>query len=341
MAIVPHLFVEQYGAFIGKKHGRLQVTVQDKVVAEAPLLHLEAVLVLSNGVSLSSDAIRACCEQGIPIHFLSGHGIHYAALYSSGLTGTVQTRRAQLAAYHDRRGLALALAFTGAKIHNQAFFLRYSARYRQERDPECYAEVMRLADQIEAHLQEHVPLAQARCVDEVREQILSVEGRSAQLYWEGVRRLLLADLEWPGRSTQGAGDPLNCALNYGYGILYGQVERALVLAGLDPYGGYLHTDRPGKPSLVLDLIEEFRQAVVDRTVVGLANRHAALEMEEGGRLAPEARRLLAEHVLQRMEATERQEGERRVIRHILQEQARHVATFVRGEREEYRPFLSS
>jgi CRISPR-associated protein Cas1 len=63
------------------------------------------------------------------------------------------------------------------------------------------------------------------------------------------------ELDWPGRQTQGATDPLNAALNYCYGVLYAQVERALVLAGLDPYGGFLHVDRPGKPSLTLDLIE--------------------------------------------------------------------------------------
>jgi CRISPR-associated protein Cas1 len=341
MAIVQQLLVEQYGAFLGKHHGRLQVTVKDQIVAEAPLLHLEAVLILSNGVGLSSDAIRACCEAGIPIHFLSSRGSHYAALYSAGLTGTVQTRRAQLSAYDDRRGLALALGFTGGKIRNQAFLLRYMARYRQEHDPACYDEVAALADQVQTHLEELGAFVEAGCVDEVRERLLSVEGRAAQKYWDGVRRLLLADLDWPGRRTQEAEDPLNCALNYGYGILYGQVERALVLAGLDPYGGYLHTDRPGKPSLVLDLIEEFRQVVVDRAVIGLVNRKAALEMEEAGRLAVATRKMLAEHVLQRLESTERQEGERRTLRNILQEQARHLATFVRSERDEYRPFVAS
>ncbi|MER3513307.1 MAG: CRISPR-associated endonuclease Cas1, partial [Chloroflexota bacterium] len=81
--------------------------------------------------------------------------------------------------------------------------------------------------------------------------------------------------------------------NYGYGILYGQVERALVLAGLDPYAGFIHVDRPGKPSLVLDLIEEFRQAVVDRTVLGLVNKGVALEQDEEGRLTEGTRRMLA------------------------------------------------
>jgi CRISPR-associated protein Cas1 len=72
--------------------------------------------------------------------------------------------------------------------------------------------------------------------------------------------------DWPGREGRGAQDPLNSLLNYGYGILYGQVEQAIILAGLDPYAGFLHADRPGKPSLTLDLIEEFRQVAIDRVV---------------------------------------------------------------------------
>lgn len=341
MAIVPHLVVEHYGAFVGKRRRRLQVRVKDEVVAEAPLLHLESVVIASNGVGLSSDAIRACCEEGIPIHFLSGRGRPYAALYAAGLTGTVRTRRAQLAAYHDHRGLALALAFAEGKVRNQAGLLRYMARYRRERDPDCYQGVRSLADKVEEHVDELAALAQAGRVERVREQILSAEGRAGQAYWEGIGRLLLVDLEWPGRETRGAADPLNSALNYGYGILYGQVERALVLAGLDPYGGFLHTDRPGKPSLVLDLIEEFRQAVVDRTVLGLVNRKVALEMEKEGWLARSTRRILAEHIIQRLDATARYEGKRRVLRHVLQGQARHIATFVRGDREQYRPFIGT
>jgi CRISPR-associated protein Cas1 len=118
------------------------------------------------------------------------------------------------------------------------------------------------------------------------------------------------------------------------------VERVLVLAGLDPYAGYLHADRPGKPSLVLDLIEEFRQTIVDRSVLGLVNKGVHIEMDERGRLDEATRRTLAEKVLARMEAGERYEGKKQPLRIILQTQARHIATFVRGDRPKYVPFLA-
>ncbi len=343
MPIVEHLIVDQYGAFIGKHSGRLRVTRQKdgktEKLAEAPIMHLQSVLVTGKGVGFSSDAIEACSREGIPIHFVDALGRPYAALYSAGLTGTVLTRREQLLAYADRRGLKLALAFASGKIRNQAGFLRYMAKYRQESAPELYALLRAGADRVERFV-EMLADIQAERVDAVRGEILAIEGRAAQVYWDTLKQVVPEQYGWPGRKTRGAGDPINNALNYGYGILYGAVERALVLAGLDPYGGFIHTDRPGKPSLVYDLIEEFRQVVVDRTVFGLANKRVRLDLNEKKLLDEKARRTIADKVVARLEAAERYERKRQPLRIILQSQARHIATFVRGDRIRYEPFIA-
>ncbi|MGA9351873.1 MAG: CRISPR-associated endonuclease Cas1 [Anaerolineae bacterium] len=339
MAIIQHLIVDQYGAFVGKHSQRLQVKVKGEKVMQAPLLHLEQVLITGRGVSLSADAIQACCQEGIPIHFVSTSGQPYAGLYAAGLTGTVQTRRAQIMAYEDDRGLALAMAFASGKVENQSRLLKYMAKYRKEADPSLYEELRLAAQEVLDHLEELRRLRAER-VDEVRLQILAAEGRAAHRYWEALKLVVPEQYGWPGRRRRGAKDPLNAALNYGYGILYGQIERAVVLAGLDPYGGFIHADRPGKPSLVLDLIEEFRAPVVDRTVLGLANKRTQLAQDEKGLLTLETRRLLAERVLARLEAAERYERKRQPLRIIIQSQARHIATFVRGDRAQYKPFLA-
>ena len=339
MPIIHSLIVDQFGAFVGKHSGRLQVTKDKDKLAEAPLLHLEQVLITGEGVSLSASAIRACCTAGIPIYFVDSRGRPYASLYAAGLTGTVLTRREQLLAYTDRRGLELAVAFARGKITNQAGFLRYAAKYRQETDPEIYRELRSHADEVQEHVEELCRL-KGNTVDEVRGELLSVEGRAAQRYWDALKQVVPEQYNWPGRRGRGARDQVNAALNYGYGILYGQIERALVLAGLDPYGGFIHTDRPGKPSLVFDLIEEFRQVVIDRTVVGMATKGMKLELDEKGLLVEKSRREIAEKVLERLEAAERYERKRQSLRVIIQDQARHVATFVRGDRAAYEPFIA-
>lgn len=345
MPIIQNLIADEFGCHVGKYSGRLKVTQGGETLAQAPLLHLESVTIASSGVSISAEAVRACSERGIPIHFLSGTGTPYASLFSAGLTGTVLTRRAQLHAYHDARGLRLAVAFARGKIENQANLLLYVAKYRKEKAPDVYQELRLLALEVRDHLEElrileMEAIREGYCVEEVRRQLFSIEGRAASKYWQGIANVLPEALSWPGRKGRGARDPFNSALNYGYGILYSQIERALVLAGLDPYAGFIHVDRPGKPSLVLDVIEEFRAAVVDRTVLGLVNRGAAIDQDERGMLKKKTRRQLAEKVLGRLEAKVRYEKKRHLLRNVIQSQARRVAAYVRGDREAYKPFIA-
>lgn len=340
MGIVQHLIVDEFGSFLGKKSERLSVTCQGEKRIETPLMHLETVLIIGKGVSLSSDAVAACAEAGIPIHFLDAHGRPVGSFYSASLTATIQTRRAQLQARESERGLLFAKAIATGKIRNQSNLLKYLSKNRREKQPELYHEVRLLADEVLDHLAE-VERCTGETVDACRGVLLSIEGRAAQKYWAGVKQLLLTEVDWPGRRTQGATDPFNAALNYGYGILYSEVERALVLAGLDPYAGFLHVDRPGKASLVFDLVEEFRQTVVDRTVIAIFNRSMAIELDERHALTEASRRSIAEKILARLDGAEPFEGKRHALRSIIQMQARHLATFLRGERPAYEAFVAS
>lgn len=290
-------------------------------------------------MGLSSDVVRACAEEGIPIHFLNGsHGDDYGTLFASGLTGMALTKRTQLRAYEDERGLILAKAFVGGKLQSQANMLRYAAKYRKAADPELHQALTLAATEV----LDPLPAAQrlSGAIDEAtRAALMGAEGRAAARYWQAVATLIPPELAWPGRETQGARDRFNATLNYGYGVLRAQVRQALLLAGLEPNAGFLHADRPGKPSLTLDLIEEFRQAVVDRTLIGQVNRGFAIVQDDEGRLDGPTRKRIVEKVLERMESTEPYEGKRQPLRHILQLQARHIATFVRGERPAYEPFV--
>ncbi len=339
MPIIPHLVVDEYGSFISKKQGRLRVTVKKEKRQEAPLMHLETVLISGHGVSFSADAVAACAEQGIPIHIIDRRGAPVASMYASALIGTVQTRRAQLLAYTETCGLETARALALGKIRNQAALLKYIAKYRKEREPTLYAQLREAATATLEHEQELLRL-HGGCIDDVRERMLSAEGRAAKHYWRGVKLIAPAVLAWPGRKGRGATDTLNMALNYGYGVLYGEVERALVLAGLDPYGGFLHTDRPGKPSLVLDMIEPFRAPAVDRTVLAMLGKGTTIKLDDQGRLEADTRKLLAEKVHQRLDAPARYRGKRLSLRAIMQAQGRELAVFLRGERPEFIAYVA-
>ena len=331
------VIIDRFGAFVGKHSERLRVSVKGEVVEERPFHGLDHILIASAGVSFSSDLVQECAERGIPISFISRVGRPYAKLMAPGLVGTVKTRREQLLAYLDERGVSLAKAFAGGKVKNQALLLKYMAKYRKETAPEIFEKVRTAAEVLEDFVR-RIQQVQADSVEEARQEILTLEGHAAKTYWEASGDLIIPETDWEGRETRGAQDLVNSALNYGYGILYCQTERAIVLAGLDPYAGFLHADRAGKPSLVLDLVEEFRQMAVDKAIFSLLNRGVKLEQEDD-RLTEESRRTIAGKINERLDSDEPYEGKRHKLRTIIQMQARHVATFVRGEGGQYQPWV--
>lgn len=330
------VLVEEFGSYLGKKSERLVIRKEKKIIQEVPLFDLEQVLITTRGVSISSDIIRECSERGVPIHFLSSTGEPYAQLFSPQLIGTIRTRREQLLAAMDQRGVMLSKLITMAKVKNQINLLKYFGKYRKEKEPELYKMLESNIAKMEEVVKEIADI-KGEAIDELRGTLMSLEAQAARYYWKSFADLLSPRQKFPGREHRGADDPVNSLLNYGYGMLYSQIWRSVVQAGLDPFAGFLHADRPGKPSMVLDLAEEFRVSMVDRVVLAFIGKGTEVKME-GHRLAEKTRRQFAQRVIERWNNTERYERKKVTLRQITLMQARRLATFLRGERQ-YKPFI--
>lgn len=302
---------------------------------ELPLFRVSEIIVTGNGVSVSSDLIEECCERGIRLSFLTSSGRPFAMLSSPMLTATVLTRREQFAAYGDGRGLEFAKAIVRGKLGNQAALLKYFGKYLKEADPAAFERLGVAVRGIESG-RRSIEDVKGERVDDARGSLLAIEGSAGRHYWNGVRGLLREHVPFETREHRGAPDVVNSALNYGYGILYTQVWGALMNAGLEPFGGFLHVDRPGKPSLVLDLIEEFRQPVVDRAVIAACTKGTKFETREG-MLTDESRRAVAGAVLERLESEVAFRGRRQLVKSVIQIQARNLAAYLRGG-DAYRAF---
>jgi CRISPR-associated protein Cas1 len=326
------LFVSGFGLFIGKKSERVVVRQGKAVCAQVPLMRLQEIVIASRGVSFSSDLIEELCERGIRIACLTSSGKPFALLTSPMLTATVETRRAQLAAYTSERGADLCRWIVAGKLRNQEKLLRYFAK---SRDGERKTSLETAAASLR-RLRRSALTATGLAPDEVRGQLMGLEGTGGRLYWKQIGNMLPDNLGFTGRSHQGAPDAVNAALNYGYGILMSHVWGAVMNAGLEPFAGFLHVDRSGKPSLVLDLVEEFRQPVVDRAILGWLNKGGQLKLERG-MLDAASRENVASRVLLRLVATEQHRGKQHQVRSIVQMQARLAASAVRGLRP-YRSF---
>jgi|GEM_PF-93502 CRISPR-associated protein Cas1 len=331
-----------YGIYLGKKSERLQIKVAGKVAKDAsgstyefPFFRLSEVVIASRGISLSSDLVEELCERGIRLSFLDYAGQPYAMLTSPTLTATAESRREQLKAFEDGRGLEFARAVVRGKIRNQRHLLLYCGKYLKQANSERFEALAGLTRQLR-RLELQARRVTGATVAEKRQELLGLEGAAGRLYWQGFKLIVEGKAEFMGRIHRDAADPLNALLNYGYGILYGHVWGAVANAGLEPFAGFLHVDRPGKPSLVLDLVEEFRQPVVDRTVIAFINLGQKAGMQDGV-LDAETRQALATRVLERLASTETFRGRQYQIRSIIQMQARTLVSFLRGKGA-YRPF---
>jgi len=329
------LILSGFGIFLSKKSERLLVKLSGKVVYEFPFFRISEVVVASRGVSLSSDLIKDFCERGIRVSFVEPSGRPYAMLSSPILTATVESRRQQLLAYNDSRGLEFARLVVRGKIRNQRHMLSYFGKYLKQSDVARFESISEIAKKLRA-LELQARKIDGVSVEERRQELMGLEGVAGRLYWDGTRTIVESKVEFMGRVHRGATDIVNALLNYGYGILYAHVWGAVVNAGLEPFAGFLHVDRPGKPSLVLDLVEEFRQPVVDRTVIAFINLGQSMRMENG-LLDQETRRAIAEKILERLSCTEPFRGQQFQIRSIIQMQARSLVSFLRNKGK-YKPF---
>jgi CRISPR-associated protein Cas1 len=333
------LVVDGFGKFLGVQGETLVVREGGKTVAHVHPRELEQVIISGKG-SVSTDALKLLAEHGVEVLVVDFRG-EVMAFLMPPMMRTVSTRREQYFASRDFRGAEIAKAVVYAKMRNQRAILGTLAKVRKDTDPELAKRMYTSAGEMEK-LCEEVRLIKGNTVEEVREALMNLEGRAAGFYW-GALRGILGKLGFEERSGRYARDPANALLNYGYGILLGDVWRAVHYAGLDPYGGFLHADRPGKPSMVLDLMEEFRPHVVDRLVAKLVSKRMisleGFELVNGVcQMKDEVRRFYLGQILGELASEVRYRDQKFTWSELILHQARQLAKFLRGEVASYEGF---
>lgn len=254
------LIINTYGAYLRRRGELFQVKV-DNDLSEVSARKVRSI-VITTGASMSTDAIQLAVENNIDIIFLDKYGNPYGRVWHSKMGSTALIRRKQLEAASSQIGLNTALSFVRKKFDNQIDLLERMRKRRTRLSSEMTDGITQLTSQ-----RKQLEGLKGN-IDERRNRILGIEGNAGRSYWRTVNYLLPEKYRFTGRSRNPAKDEFNCLLNYAYGVLYGTVERSCVLAGLDPFVGFIHTDNYNKKSLVFDLIESYR-IWADETIIGL------------------------------------------------------------------------
>jgi CRISPR-associated protein Cas1 len=337
------LYVTTQGAYLSKDGANVVVAVDGAERARVPI-HTLGGLVGLGRVSISPPLLGFCAEEGVAITFLSEQG-KFLARVEGPVSGNVLLRREQYRRSDDRDGCgALVRSLVIGKALNQRAVIRRALRDH--------------GDRLDAPELAALDAAQRRLTDIARraerpqgaDALRGLEGEAAGVYFGNFDALIRAqkdEFRFTARSRRPALDPVNALLSFVYALLVHDVRSALETVGLDPAVGFLHRDRPGRPSLALDLMEEFRPFFADRLVLSLVNRRQVGPrgfriMENGACLMTDELRkdvLVAYQERKREQLSHSYLGEPTTVGLLWHLQAQLLARHLRGDLDGYPPFV--
>jgi CRISPR-associated protein Cas1 len=325
------LYLNEQQAIVKKRDGYLIIQYADKRKVEVPLIKVSQVVV-SGEVTLTTSALHTLLESGIEVCFLSLHG-HFRGRLSPPVAKNAFVRKAQYQAHTDlTRALLVAQACVRGKLDNMRTMLMRANRSLQDQQ---------LGDAILAihHMSQQVPR-----VSTVG-SLLGVEGHGSAAYFGVFQKLVRAPFLFAGRRRRPPTDPVNALLSLGYTLLLHQVAAAIQVVGFDPYLGFLHQPRHGRPALALDLMEEFRPIIADSVALNVLNHHILTARdfrEELGAiyLQNEARKTFYAKFEERLQEEIQHPyfGYRTTYRRCIELQARLLGKWLTGEIPDYQPF---
>jgi len=333
------LVVNEPGTFVGARKGMVVVRSKGEEVVEVAVPKIEMVAVLTRGASVSSALLRLLSKHRIPLVIYSSLGSPLSHLSGYRRAG-VKLRKEQYKAQEDARGIQLAKSFAIGKVLNQRELLYSMAKNRRKSNPKL-ADLLLEASRFASRVAERIEKIEPKDLDHVRAEAIREEAEASERYWAAVREALRGFVDFPGRRKKfdRPTDPINVSLNYLYSVMAGECWVCLDSAGLDPYAGFLHADSPRRPALVMDLLEEFRQPVVDRVVLRMVYEREVEGIVENGKLRREARLKLYRRLSERLSDRVTFRSRALPIRDHVLLQARRIAEHVMS-RGVYVPFVA-
>lgn len=296
------IFINTYGAYLHVKEDMFEIKTRpdpkekSKIKVNHIAAHKITSFVVSKGATISTDAIALALKHNIDIVVVENNGHPLGRFWHSKLGSTTKIRKRQLEVSLDTVGLEWVKQWLIVKLQNQAEYLADLRKHR----PKI---AIGLADSEKRILEQCEKIAEVKGerISDVAERIRGLEGTAGRLYFGGLSKSIAEEFNFSGRSFRPAQDPFNAMLNYAYGILYSRTERALMLAGLDPYVGFLHRDDYNSKSLVFDFIEPYR-IHAERCVFALfskkqVNKSFFTDISGGVSLNADGKPVLVEHFM--------------------------------------------
>ena len=334
------LYITSGNRYLSLDGENVVVLEKQQEIGRIPLHNLQAIVTF--GYTGASPALMGVCAQrNIELSFMSGNG-RFLARVTGEVKGNVTLRKQQYRVSDDReKSIKIARNFILGKVYNSRWVLERAGRdYTMRLD----AELIRKKSLYLAQSMKNIRMC------ENNEELLGLEGEAASVYFSVFDELILQqkkDFYFHGRNKRPPLDNVNAMLSFAYSLLASMCGSALESVGLDPYAGFFHTDRPGRMSLALDLMEEFRSIMADRFVLTLINKRimksdnfmkkengAVIMSDEGRKLFISAWQSKKQETITHPFLNEKIEwGMAPYVQSML------LARYLRGDIDEYPPFF--
>ncbi|MGD1875101.1 MAG: type I-D CRISPR-associated endonuclease Cas1d [Mastigocoleus sp.] len=329
------VYVTQEDAFIARVDERLNVRYEKKTILDVPLLKIDGVVVLGRA-TVSPATISELLERHIPLTFLTSTG-RYLGRLEPELTKNLFIRKAQWkASGKSLQAIHLVKGFVRGKLKNYRHLL--IRRQREFTDLDLSAAITKIQEII-------TPINTTDNIDSLR----GLEGAGSAVYFGCFDKLIRnQEFEFKKRSRRPPKNPVNSLLSFGYSLLRHDIQGAVNIVGFDPYLGYLHYDRYGRPSLALDLMEEFRPLVVDAMVLSILNREYLTPkdfitepLSGAVSLTKEGRKTFLQWYTKKKQSTFKHPvmGRKCMYQEAFELQARLVGKYLMGEIDKYPPLV--
>lgn len=334
------LYVTSHNRYLSLDGENVVILEKEQEVGRVPLHNLEAIVTF--GYTGASPALMgACAQRGIGLTFLSGNG-RFIARVTGEVYGNVTLRKEQYrTSENSSESLRIAKNFIAGKVYNSKWILERMARdYPLRLDAEKLKSKSDFLSNTLHSIKECEDAAALR----------GLEGEAAAVYFSCLDDMILQQKEtfiFQGRNRRPPTDEVNALLSFAYTLLASMCASALETVGLDPYVGFFHTDRPGRKSLALDMMEELRGVMGDRFILTLINRK---EVSAKGFLRKENGAVIMEDETRKAFLSAWQRKKQEMIKHpflgekvewgmVPYVQAMLLARFLRGDLDGYPPFF--
>lgn len=332
---MPTLYLLEQGSKLSKTSRRVVVEKERQILLEIPEFKVERVFVFGN-VQITTQALKFLLQNNIDVSFFNLRGRFIGKLIPFE-SKNVYLRIAQYEKFKDEEfKLKIAKLIVKTKIKNSRTLLQKF--YRNHPETNLEEEIKRL-DEIYQEVERKTKIS----------SLLGLEGVSSKIYFSGFSKCLRKNFSFKERTRHPPQDPVNSLLSLGYSLILSEMFSVIFALGLDPYVGFLHSLEYSRPSLALDLIEEFRSVIVDRLVLDLINKEMLKEEDfeyensEDGKvlkvlLNQEAKRVFFSQYEKRMNAKITLSSGEVSYRRLFDVQTRIMISAIK-ENSEYIPFI--